>query len=46
SIETTTKSLKSTFTRISVWFNELNALLNTKLPTLKFDEAANRITVV
>ncbi|MBV8044505.1 DUF262 domain-containing protein [Pluralibacter sp.] len=46
SIETTTKSLKSTYTRISVWFNELNVLLNTKLPTLEFDEAANRIKVV
>lgn len=46
SIETTTKSLKSTYTRISVWFNELNKLLNTKLPTLELDQATNRIKVV
>lgn len=46
SIETTTKSLKSTHTRISTWFHELNILLNTKLPNLEFDDAANRIKVV
>ncbi|HBQ0382060.1 TPA: DUF262 domain-containing protein [Klebsiella variicola] len=46
SIETTTKSLKSTYTRISVWFNELNYLLNTKLPTFELDDATNRIKVV
>lgn len=46
SIETTTKSLKSTYTRISVWFNELNALLGTNLPKLEMDETTNRIKVV
>jgi hypothetical protein len=46
SLETTTKSLKSTHTRISVWFNELNGLLNTKLPTFELDDATNRIKVV
>lgn len=46
SIETTTKSLKSTHTRISVWFNELNNLLNTKLPTLELDDTTNRIKMV
>ncbi|HCR3183398.1 TPA: DUF262 domain-containing protein [Morganella morganii] len=46
SIETTTKSLKSTHTRISVWFNELNAILGTNLPTLKLDDTTNRIKVV
>ena len=46
SIETTTKSLKSTHTRISVWFDELNALLGTNLPTLVLDETTNRIKVV
>lgn len=46
SIETTTKSLKSTHTRISVWFNELNAMLGTNLPTLELDDTTNRIKVV
>lgn len=46
SIETTTKSLKSTHTRISVWFNELNAILGTNLPTLELDDTTNRIKVV
>lgn len=46
SIETTTKSLKSTHTRISVWFNELNNLLNTNLPTFELDDTTNRIKVV
>ncbi|MGV1166193.1 DUF262 domain-containing protein [Enterobacter asburiae] len=46
SIETTTKSLRSTHTRISVWFNELNGLLNTKLPTFELDDTTNRIKVV
>ncbi|MBZ4207825.1 MULTISPECIES: DUF262 domain-containing protein [Klebsiella] len=46
SIETTTKSLKSTHTRISVWFNELNNLLNTNLPNFKLDDSINRIKVV
>ncbi|HBX5730757.1 DUF262 domain-containing protein [Klebsiella pneumoniae] len=46
SIETTTKSLKSTHTRISVWFSELNNLLNTNLPNLELDDATNRIKVV
>ncbi|MGF6099569.1 DUF262 domain-containing protein [Enterobacter sp. A4] len=46
SIETTTKSLKSTHTRISVWFDELNLLLGTKLPTLVIDDTTNRIKVV
>ncbi|HDX9056121.1 TPA: DUF262 domain-containing protein [Klebsiella michiganensis] len=46
SLETTTKSLKSTHTRISVWFNELNNLLKTNLPTFKLDDSINRIKVV
>lgn len=46
SIETTTKSLKSTHTRISVWYNELNSLLGTKLPNLVLDDVTNRIVVV
>ena len=46
SIETTTKSLKSTHTRISVWFNELNTILGTKLPNLELDDTTNRIKVV
>ncbi len=46
SIETTTKSLRSTFIRISTWFNELNGLLGTRLPTLMLDDVTNRIKVV
>ncbi|EIX9614999.1 DUF262 domain-containing protein [Klebsiella pneumoniae] len=46
SLETTTKSLKSTHTRISVWFNELNSLLKTNLPTFELDDSINRIKVV
>ncbi|HFD0315191.1 DUF262 domain-containing protein [Serratia marcescens] len=43
SIETTTKSLNATFTRLSTWFNAVNAIIGDELPKLVMHN--NRINI-